>query len=83
MKARQLIGGASYGPDALKVLFKAFDDVWAIVAPTITDRADAIEARRFKLATIILSLADDNPTDPDEIKNAALRIMGFADRRPP
>jgi hypothetical protein len=32
MKARQLIDGASYGPDALKVIVKAFDEAWVMIA---------------------------------------------------
>jgi hypothetical protein len=77
VKARQLIVAASYGPDALKVLFKAFDDAWEVIAPTITARADAIEATRLKLANVILGLARDGNSDPEKIKNAALHIMGF------
>lgn len=77
MKARQIIGAVTYGPDVLKVLFKAFDDAWEVMAPTISARADAIEATRLKLANVILSLARDGTSDPEKIKNAALRIMGF------
>lgn len=34
MKARQLIGESSYGPEVLKVLYQAFDQAWAEVAPS-------------------------------------------------
>lgn len=76
MKARQLIGGASYGPDELKVLFKAFDDAWDVIAPSITSRPGAIEAARVKLANVILGLARYGNNNPERIKNAALQIMG-------
>ena len=75
MKARQLIGGASYSPETLKVLYKAFDDGWVVIAPTISGRAEAIEAARLKLANIILSLAKEDSRHSDQIKNKALRIF--------
>jgi len=76
MKARQLIGRASYGPDELNLLFKAFNDAWELVAPTISGRAGAIEAARLKLANIILSLAHNGSRDAEWIRNAALQIFG-------
>jgi hypothetical protein len=80
MKARQLISAGMYGPATLKVLFKAFDDAWEVMAPTITREADAIEAARIKLANVILSLARDVATDPEVVKNAALVILGVDGR---
>jgi hypothetical protein len=32
MKARALIDGASFGPDALKVMGRAFDEAWVSIA---------------------------------------------------
>jgi hypothetical protein len=77
MKARQLISAGMYGPDTLKVLFKAFDDAWEAMASTITDGAGATEAARLKLANVILSLAHDGATDPETIKDTALVILGI------
>ena len=76
MKARQLIGGASYGPDELKVLFKAFDDAWDGLVAHVGDDPQAIEAARLKLANVVLGLARYGNNDPERIKNAALQIMG-------
>jgi hypothetical protein len=76
MKARQLIGKASYGPDELKVLFKAFDDAWEAIAPGVSRRAGAIEAARLKLADIVLGLAQNGIRSAEEIKTAAIRIFG-------
>jgi hypothetical protein len=56
VKARQLIGGAAFMPDALKVIFEAFDDAWDEVAPGVSVSASAIEAARLSLATIVLSI---------------------------
>jgi hypothetical protein len=78
MKARQLIGGASYGPDELKVLFKAFDEVWEGLAPHVEDDPQAIEAARLKLANIVLGLAVYGSNDAERIKSTALQIMGPA-----
>jgi hypothetical protein len=39
MKARQLIGGAAFPPDVLKVIFEAFDDAWLEVAGDVSTRA--------------------------------------------
>jgi hypothetical protein len=72
MKARQLIGGAAYPPDALKVIFTAFDDAWTEVAPTVSGRATAIEAARLSLAEIVLGLAKAGPVERDALKDAAV-----------
>lgn len=32
MRARQLIDGASFGPDALKAIVEAFDQAWSEIA---------------------------------------------------
>ena len=75
-KARQLIGSASFGP---KVLFSAFDGAWAHLAPTHSANPLVIEATRLKLANVILSLAQPDSKDADQIKTAALRIMAIDD----
>ena len=79
MKARGLISDASYGPDTLKVLFKAFDAAWDHLAPTVGSDQLAIEAARTKLANVILSLAKADSDDPEELKTSALRIMSRGD----
>jgi hypothetical protein len=75
MRARQAIGSASYGPDELNVLFKAFDEAWEVIAPTVSGSADAIDARRMKLAAVILGLASGGERDVDVLKTAAIQIM--------
>jgi hypothetical protein len=72
MKARQLMGGAAYSADALKVIFQAFDDAWAEVAPDVSARASAIEAARLSLATIVLSLAKVGHVERDSLRAAAV-----------
>jgi tartrate dehydratase beta subunit/fumarate hydratase class I family protein len=65
-------------PDELKILFKAFDKAWEIIAPTTSGRADAIEATRMRLANVILGLASGGERDVAVLKSAAVQIM----RRP-
>ena len=80
MKARRLIESASYGPDELKALGKAFDDAWDRIAPTISQRPQAIEAARFALADIMLGLAKHRNFDPVVLADSAVRLMAS---RPP
>jgi hypothetical protein len=75
MRARQLIGGAAYGPAVLAVLYKAFDAAWNDVAPTVSKRPDAIKAARRRLADIILSLAKRDSSDAEPIKTQAVQMF--------
>jgi len=80
MEARRLISSASYGPDELKVLFKAFDEAWANVAHLysshhVSDRA--IEVGQLRLAIAILVAAPQHGTDIEALKNAALQHMAL------
>ena len=78
MEARNLIQGATYGPETLKVIGKAFDDAWSEVG----SQFDGLQAQpaRLKLAEALLSVAREDSRDPDELKNAALQIMAWAYR---
>lgn len=81
MKARQLIGNASYGPDALKVLYQAFDEAWAALAPAYGNDPQAIDAARTQLAMAILALARDRPKpEVEELAESALRVFGRTGR---
>ena len=72
MRARQLIGGAAFPPDELKVIFAAFDDAWNELAADVGSDAGAIDTARLSLATIVLSLANARPIDRMALKSAAL-----------
>jgi hypothetical protein len=82
MKARQLIGGAAFPPDALIVIFEAFDDAWSEVAPEVGDDAAAIDAARLSLATIVLSLARTGPVERHGLKAAAVEAFRYKHRSP-
>ena len=80
MKVRQLIGGAAFGPDVLKVIGKAFDAAWTELEPSVTNRPDGIEAARLRLANIVLSLAKDDSSDAELLKNEAVRVFRLKHR---
>ena len=75
MKARQLVASGSYDPDQLKALGQAFDDAWARIAPSVSQRPKAIEAKRLKLADIVLSLARTGNFDPRWLADTAVQLM--------
>jgi hypothetical protein len=75
MKARQLIANSSFGPDEVKAMGQALDDAWAKLAPSVDDRPEAIEAARFALANIILSLGAQGNFDPERLADAAVQSM--------
>jgi len=77
MKARKLIQGATYGPETLKVIGKAFDDAWSEIAGHFTRNGLQAQSARLKLAHAVLAVARDDSRDSDELKNAALQIMAM------
>ena len=74
MKARQLINGAAFGPDALKAIGQAFDKAWLEIAGNF---GDDIERARFRLATALLSVANEDSRDVEVLKQAALVRMAL------
>ena len=45
MGSRQLIEGAAYGPEALKVIGQAFDEAWLDIAGNFGDDPPNVEKR--------------------------------------
>lgn len=72
MRARQLIGGATFPPDELRVIFEAFDGAWSEVAPDIGSDPGAIDTARVSLASILLSLATAGLRDGHGLRTAAV-----------
>jgi hypothetical protein len=74
MKAHRLIFSANYGPEALQVICRAFDETWAEIAARETPQPSSIatKAARLKLANIVLSLAADDASDIEALKSGAL-----------
>ena len=73
MKARELIEGASYGPEALKAIGRAFDEAWASIAGNFSD--DQVAAARLRLANALLAVARNNSRDVETMKREALDRM--------
>jgi hypothetical protein len=75
MKVRRLIDGASFGPDALKVITQAFDAAWDTIEGNFGTDPATIEAARLLLANAVLSVASNDSRDVEVLKNAALQVM--------
>jgi hypothetical protein len=81
MRARQLLDGASFGPDALKAIGDAFDVAWAEISGRFGTNPVAIEAARLSLANAVLSVASEDSRDVEVLKRAALERMVLDYRR--
>ena len=81
MTARQLLDGASYGPEALKAIGQAFDEAWVTIAGNFGDDPLDIEKARLRLANALLSIAHEDSRDVEVLKRAALEAMALAYRR--
>ena len=77
MRARQLIDGASFGPDALRAIGDAFDAAWAEISGRFGIDLVAIEATRLSLSNAVLSVASEDSRDVEALKKAALQKMGL------
>jgi len=80
-KARQLIDGASFGPEALKAVGAAFDAAWSEIAGNFGDDPADVEKARLRLANALLSIADEDSRDVEVLKRAALQRMALDYRR--
>lgn len=73
MPVRKLVDRASYAPEALAVIFEAFDTAWAEIAGRFgTDDPAALELARNRLAQAVLSAAKPNASDVSELKQQAI-----------
>ena len=77
MKAGRLIAEAAFDPAQLNAIRKAFDDAWDQIAPNVGSRAEAVEAGRLRLATIVLNAAKRGILEPKQLTNEALRLMSY------
>ena len=79
--ARQLIDGASFGPDALKAIGQAFDAAWAEIAANFGDDPPDVEKARLRLANALLSIAHEDSREVEVLKRGALQSMALNYRR--
>jgi len=75
--SRQLIEGAQYGPEALKVIGQAFDEAWLDIAGDFGDDQPNVDKARNKGARAILSIADDDSRDVGALRRAALERLAL------
>ena len=83
MRAHQLIAGASFGPDAVKVIGEAFDQAWAQIEGNFGRDSSDTERARYRLACAVLSVASENSRNVSELKKAALEAMASGYRNRP
>jgi hypothetical protein len=78
--ALQLIDDAAFGPDALRAIRQAFDEVWGEIASTFGTHLVVIEAARLKLADTLLSIASEECRDVEVLKCFAVQAMARHNR---
>jgi hypothetical protein len=83
MRARQLIDGAAFGPEAVKAISKAFDAAWAEIAANYGSDPEEINQARYRLATAMLEIATEESRDVYVLKQAALQRMALDYRHRP
>jgi hypothetical protein len=81
MKARQIIDGASYGPETLKAMTQAFDAAWEEIAPNFGNDPKDVEKARLRLAHAVLSMASEESHDVTALKKSALEAMALGYRQ--
>ena len=75
MKARRLIESTIYEPEALQVVFKAFDGAWAEIAHHFDGD---VEQARLRLAHAVLIVTKGDSVDVERLKKEALEVMALA-----
>jgi hypothetical protein len=83
MRVRHLIDGASFGPEALKVIWQAFDRAWAKIEGNFGNDPNDVERARFRLANALLSVAHEDSRDVELLVRAALETMALGYRDHP
>ena len=77
MRAQQLIDGASFGPDALRTIWQAFDAAWSEIAGNFGNDPAELDDARYRLATALLSVAAEDSRNVEVLKRAALQHMAL------
>jgi hypothetical protein len=76
----RVLDNISLGPENLSTVSKAFDAAWEIARHGY-DANDPIstDAGRVRLANLVLTAYRRGRTDPEELKVAALRMLGIGE----
>ena len=75
MKARGMIGGASFKPEVLKVLYQAFDEAWAEIRREYEGDQLRVDGARMNLAHALLAVASEDSHDAEHVKKLALQVF--------
>ena len=73
MKAQQLLSSTVHDPEALKVVFEAFDSAWADVKGNYAPGEH--EEARHRLASMMLSFVSEGPAGAEELKIRTLAAL--------
>ena len=74
MKAYQHNRGRSFGPESLKAMGRAFDQLWEEIRESVGDDPAAVESARLSLADAVLAVASDESLDAEALRTAVLRL---------
>ena len=80
MRARRLLDGASFGPEAMKAIGQAFDAAWKQIEGNFGSEPHVIEKARYRLANAILSVAHEDSRNVEALTRGALEHMAHAYR---
>jgi hypothetical protein len=88
MKKNRSSEGRTYGPESLKAIGQAFDELWQEIRGRYGDSADVVEAGRQHLGRCLFAIATDQSRDVEALKAQARKAMVSrlhcaAQRRPP
>jgi hypothetical protein len=70
--AQRYVDGASFGPEALKVMGEAFESAWSEIAGNFGEDPE-IDTVRSNLANALLSVASEDTRNAHVLKRAALQ----------
>jgi hypothetical protein len=71
--AYRRVDGASFGPEALKVMGEAFESAWSEISGNFGGHHAETETVRAKLANALLSVASEDSRNAHVLKRAALQ----------
>ena len=75
MTATEMTGAGSYGPEAVKAMGQAFDEVWLQIAGNFGDHASDVEKAGAHLSRALLSIRHEDGRDVPVLRQAALERM--------
>jgi hypothetical protein len=75
MKNNRRSEGRTYGPESLKAIGRAFDELWLEIRERYGDSADVVEAARQHLARCLFAIATDQSRDVEALKAQVRKAM--------